>query len=65
MKGWSETDMEYRQRLVDEAWGDYERLGGRDRLAGQPCRYRNPDGSPLSADWKMNLSHEHPLSNDK
>lgn len=56
MKYWSETDTEYRQRLVEEAWGEYERT--RDRLAAQPCRYRNPDGTPLSADWKINARKE-------
>ena len=56
MKYWSETDREYRERLVEEAWGEYERTQG--RLAGQPCRYRNPDGTPLSADWKINSPNE-------
>ena len=38
MRGWSETDMEYRQRLTEEAWANYERMEHRDRLSGQPCR---------------------------
>lgn len=39
IKGWTETDGEYRQRLTDEAWGRVER---REREAGLAIRPLRP-----------------------
>lgn len=42
MKGWTETEGEYRQRLRDEAVGALEKHEGEARLAVRPTREKPP-----------------------
>ena len=49
MKGWTETQMEYRQRLTDDAWAFRERL---DRDAGYRASPHLPKGTV-----KLEVSH--------
>ena len=50
LRGWSETDGEYRQRLTEEAWAALERRETAARLAIRPARPYSPPTHKLVLD---------------